>query len=433
MPYRFRHYEIKTLGEKYELNEAKSKANFYNLSRSLTIGKINEMSETIENMIQLMGYDPMSELRNKQICKVCGYTGSDCIGHSVRIDVKISIISELSKMILDPICKVFCRCGLYVGNVEPMGLNSLYKAANKVVKACSCDNPIIEAFMTKKTNDDDTKGYVSSHVNDISEISNFLERISSDVLEKFDIDKEKLVNLIQHQIVLLPLAQQAPSIRAEEGGNHTALTKKYKKIIEAIGDKSVRDIIASLVVGNTGTRSGVQSHITYSSGKEGLWRRIASTKRSALTSRAVLLPDITGTGILGVPSFVLENQHSIYVVSPHNIKYLQSEIGFMYVKDKKVDKLVTHFAISSRKKQDISSATEFYDSGIDSSYRKIPAGTVLKYGDRVLKKLSKDDYVVFNRHPTLHDLSLVGYMVRPVQRQLHWSASDECPWAQCRF
>ena len=310
--------EIKTLGEKYELNEAKSKANFYNLSRSLTIGKINEMSETIEKHDhELMGYDPMSELRNKQICKVCGYTGSDCIGNSVRIDVKISIISELSKMILDPICKVFCRCGLYVGNVEPMGLNSLYKAANKVVKACSCDNPIIEAFMTKKTNDDDTKGYVSSHVNDISEISNFLERISSDVLEKFDIDKEKLVNLIQHQIVLLPLAQQAPSIRAEEGGNHTALTKKYKKIIEAIGDKSVRDIIASLVVGNTGTIMRVQSHITYSSGKEGLWRRIASTKRISThiksgavarhhrnrhPGRAVVRPREPAQHICGIPT-----------------------------------------------------------------------------------------------------------------------------------
>ena len=121
-------------------------------------------------------------------------------------------------------------------------------------------------------------------------------------------------------------------------------------------------------------------------GKEGVFRGTAIGKRTWNTARAVLVPggagidDKSAMGVLMIPRIVADTLKYEYVVSVHNIDQL--------------------------------SKTASHVINANGKYIKMSSFTRLKIGDKVLRSLTGGDYVIFNRCPTLDNVSEVGYQIQ---------------------
>ncbi len=139
-------------------------------------------------------------------------------------------------------------------------------------------------------------------------------------------------------------------------------------------------------------------------GKEGRIRGNLMGKRVDFSARTVITPDPTiDINQLGVPIKVAMNLTFPEVVTPHNIKHLEQLVkngrdvypGANFV-----------FPISSL------SVGKFV-LPIDLRYRK---GKVeLRYGDVVERHLVDGDFVLLNRQPTLHKLSMMGHRIKVIE------------------
>ena len=135
------------------------------------------------------------------------------------------------------------------------------------------------------------------------------------------------------------------------------------------------------------------------------WRKVKETdsKRVDFSARTVITPD-PGLDInqLGVPKKIAMTLTFPEVVTPENIDRLSALVrngrdkypGANFV-----------FPVSSM------------ESGrrvlpIDLRYRKEKVD--LRYGDIVERHIINDDYVLLNRQPTLHKLSMMGHRIKVV-------------------
>ncbi len=140
-------------------------------------------------------------------------------------------------------------------------------------------------------------------------------------------------------------------------------------------------------------------------GKEGRIRGNLMGKRVDFSARTVITPDATiDINELGIPIKISMNLTFPEVVTPYNIDNLQQLVkngrnnypGANYV-----------YPISS------------YQSGrrgpIDLRYRK--EKIELQYGDIVARHLVNGDYVLLNRQPTLHKLSMMGHRIKVIENE----------------
>lgn len=261
-----------------------------------------------------------------------------------------------------------------------------------------------------------------------------LSGISDDDCRIMGIDptKSRPENMIQY-IFPVPPVQVRPSVKADFMSASTMeddLTHKLADIIkanirirkykEAIGDNDVAtkygpDQIQVLQFHGATyfdnetlslPKSEQKSKQTKSlsarlKGKEGRIRSNLMGKRVDFSARTVITPDPSlDMNELGVPIMIAKNITFPEIVTPHNIDRLQNLVkrgrtrypGANFV-----------FPISS------------YKSGkrllpIDLRYKE--GGVELRYGDIVERHIVSGDYVLLNRQPTLHKLSMMGHKAK---------------------
>lgn len=139
-------------------------------------------------------------------------------------------------------------------------------------------------------------------------------------------------------------------------------------------------------------------------GKEGRVRNNLMGKRVDFSARTVITPDPSlDVNELGVPIKIAKNLTFPEIVTPQNIKKLQK-----LVKNgrKKYPGANFVFPLSN-------SSSNRRVLPIDLRYRE--GGVDLKYGDIVERHLVNGDYVLLNRQPTLHKLSMMGHKVKIIE------------------
>ena len=139
--------------------------------------------------------------------------------------------------------------------------------------------------------------------------------------------------------------------------------------------------------------------------KEGRMRLNIMGKRVDFSARSVITSDpYIDIDMVGVPLRVAKDLTIPEEVTPRNIKHLTQLVmngrdvypGANYVYK---NTIVNGKTISQR---------------IDLRYRK--ANIKLQYGDIVERQMVNDDYVLFNRQPTLHKPSMMGHRVHVLER-----------------
>jgi DNA-directed RNA polymerase II subunit RPB1 len=138
-------------------------------------------------------------------------------------------------------------------------------------------------------------------------------------------------------------------------------------------------------------------------GKEGRIRGNLMGKRVDFSARTVITPDPTiDINQLGVPLKVAMNLTFPEVVTPENIDKLQK-----LVKNGRDQYPGANFVFPMS-----SLAVGKRVMPIDLRYRK--EKVVLRYGDIVERHIVNDDYVLLNRQPTLHKLSMMGHRIKVI-------------------
>eukprot|EP01127_Copromyxa_protea_P014602 TRINITY_DN4101_c0_g1_i1.p1 TRINITY_DN4101_c0_g1~~TRINITY_DN4101_c0_g1_i1.p1 ORF type:complete len:1066 (+),score=189.66 TRINITY_DN4101_c0_g1_i1:92-3289(+) len=131
-------------------------------------------------------------------------------------------------------------------------------------------------------------------------------------------------------------------------------------------------------------------------GKEGRVRGNLMGKRVDFSARSVITPDPNlSVDEVGVPRSIARNMTFPEIVTPYNLKEMQELVangpdqlpGALYV---------------------------VREDGTRDNLKFVPdrSDIHLSYGDRVERHLKDGDYIIFNRQPSLHKMSMMGHRIR---------------------
>ena len=136
-------------------------------------------------------------------------------------------------------------------------------------------------------------------------------------------------------------------------------------------------------------------------GKEGRLRGNLMGKRVNFSARTVITPDPTlDINQLGVPVKIAMNLTFPEIVTPNNIKYLT--------------KLVENGRYKYPGANFIFSKSNSFDNRPKDLRWTKGRNIQLNYGDIVERHLRSGDYVLLNRQPTLHKLSMMGHKIKVI-------------------
>jgi DNA-directed RNA polymerase beta' subunit len=163
--------------------------------------------------------------------------------------------------------------------------------------------------------------------------------------------------------------------------------ESQNSILEQIND-NMNHIVSSSAAVNGGAISSLGNKFK---GKYGIFRNTLLAKRANFTCRTVIdpAPGLMEFGELGIPlhcSTILTVPEKITIYNFERIKKLESE-----------GKIQRYIPISG----------EFFNNIIQYDKEK----TILKIGDTVERNCEDGDYVVFNRQPTIHKFSMLGFKI----------------------
>lgn len=145
-------------------------------------------------------------------------------------------------------------------------------------------------------------------------------------------------------------------------------------------------------------------------GKEGRFRGNLMGKRVDFSARSVISPDANlDIGELGVPQAIAMNLTFPETVNRYNIDHMYKLV--------KNGNLVYPGAKSVEQKR-----TGQLRVLLESNLNDI----VLEYGDVVHRHLIDGDYVLFNRQPTLHRMSMMGHKIRVMPGKTFRLNTDVC-------
>lgn len=140
-------------------------------------------------------------------------------------------------------------------------------------------------------------------------------------------------------------------------------------------------------------------------GKEGRIRGNLMGKRVDFSARTVITPDATiDINELGVPIKVAMNLTFPETVTPYNIEKLQ-----LLVKNGRSNYPGANYVYP------ISAYKSGRRGPIDLRYRK--EKVELHFGDIVARHLVNGDYVLLNRQPSLHKLSMMGHRIKVIENE----------------
>jgi len=178
---------------------------------------------------------------------------------------------------------------------------------------------------------------------------------------------------------------------------------------------------SSMVTDNTATAGGVvslQSGKKIASiketlkGKEGLIKGNLSGKRVDYSARTVISSDANiDIDQVGIPIYILLKQSIPEIINRHNIEYMKKVILNGKTIYPGANKVIKH-------KNNI----ELYLGGTVDKLDMISKG--LEIGDIVFRHPIKNDYVLFNRQPTLSKESILGFRVLPIKNKLSFRLNN---------
>lgn len=401
-------------------------------------------------------------------CETCGLNKKDCVGHFGHIDLmeplyNFGFFTEIKK-ILGCVC---LRCSKLLINknereIEEILKNKTRKARfEKIreivdnVKYCQnpnggCGTPVakIKQEIKKTTGTITTykeieiKGVMmedgTSRTKKIREVLtaekcyNILKNISDTDCRMMGLEPEKTrpESMIYKSIPVPPVIirpsnkQDMLSARDNENGltiklsDIVKMNNKYKKSREkerGIVKYSENELhllqyyIASyfdnesMLPKSTGQNgAALQSLSSRIKGKEGRIRGTLMGKRVNFSGRTVITPDpALELNELGIPIKIAKNITYPEIVTPENIERMRG-----YVKNGRDKYPGANFVFltSRRNTKDLIS--------IDLRYRK--ETVELNYGDVVERHMLTGDYILLNRQPTLHKLSMMGHKARVI-------------------
>lgn len=409
-------------------------------------------------------------------CATCGLNSSKCVGHFGHITLAEPIFHygylQIIKRVLSCICLRCSKLLVYKNENEiaemlknKSGKNLLNEVKNltKNITHCQkanygCGTPVskikieinkayvqillvAEIAMAPGTMENTTEeeGYDSSkrrlrQILSPSKIHSILSGISDNDCRIMGIDpkKSRPENMVQY-IFPVPPVQVRPSVKAdfmsastlEDDLTHVLANiiksnvriRKYKESInesDAISKYGPDQIQLlqyhaatyfdneSLALPKSEQKSKqIKSLSSRLKSKEGRIRSNLMGKRVDFSARSVITPDPSlDINELGVPLAIAKNITFPEIVTPQNIEKLQKLVkrgrnrypGANFV-----------FPVSNYKK-----GKRFLP--IDLRYRE--GGVELRYGDIVERHIVTGDYVLLNRQPTLHKLSMMGHKAK---------------------
>lgn len=363
--------------------------------------------------IENSGYNPGSSRGNKQECKVCGKSGSECIGHPLVMDLQPferKFLSEFGGKTLSYITNCICtECETFVKAKDgsKLSLKELSRLSLSQ-KVCHCSSPKISQLKEEKAEGSDPKQkYAKRDVKpkemtfNVTDVYKLLMKPTID-FSQFDIKKSNITNLFYDKLILLPSANHQMAFKSgnESGVDEiTGFMKLYHDMwynMNLSGNpnypkgSSFREIVTKMYIGEGDNKiPGTPSYMKTMNGKEGLYRNDAINKRAIGTARAVITLGTRRSCEIQLPEYIQKNLYYTIEIMDHNIEYLQTKVG----------RYVTHLI----------SPMEASTTNNRNTYIKLNSDYRLKKGDKILKIIEDGDHVIFSRHPTLWRHSEIGY------------------------
>lgn len=396
--------------------------------------------------------DPrMGPTDSSRACATCHKDMIECPGHYGRIEFKEPMYHPLFMRILLQVLKITCTsCGRLRITKEQIEesrisrytgirrLKMLEAMADKMKATCSRDSSVAggpvevcqtnpkfdilqsvqvgQVFYTITTGHGKNKT-VDTHIMPIREVQEILNSISNEDAEMMGFSNNSHPrNLIMEMMVVMP-PNARPAVFFNGERRADPLTKTYMDIIRL--NNQLKDVklseeqrkttfsklrvAVSKFIDNTDNNDPyvvdmsrrVVSIKERLQGKEAMIRKMMMGKRVDYSARTVLGPDPSlKFGQIRIPKAWAPVLTKPEVVNNFNYQWLTK-----LLKDGKL----THITPGPN-----SSLKAFVGRRIDLNIRK---NVVLAVGDKVERWLQNGDYVIFNRQPTLHRYSMMGYEV----------------------
>ena len=427
-----------------------------------------ESYETYENMQPVVGglLDPRMGVTDNFIsCWTCGLKSTDCPGHYGHITLARYIVNKLYIEYIKKILECVClRCAkLLINRNDSDIINKLKNKKNKnllneiaeeskKVQVCGqngktdgCGTPTSKlSTILKKNNNSDIQIYFSTQEakgkeeEDIAgkkllrvllspkDCFEIFSKIRNADLEFMGFNSKvfRPENMIFKEFIIPPVAVR-PSARLEflaTGVKEDTLTIKIKnifmqnqrlkkteeeKIVEADEENpfyqwqkhNVYTFIENDKSGKDDENGkSISSRLK---GKDGRIRHNLMGKRVDFSARTVITPDPNiGINELGVPLKIAMNLTKPEIVTEHNVERLE--------------KLVRNGAKNYPGAKWVCNINGTERNWKPLEYTKNTKQIKLRVGDIVERHLQTGDWVLLNRQPTLHKLSMMGHQIRVI-------------------
>tara|TARA_Y100000389_G_scaffold201807_2_gene245399 strand:+ start:127 stop:4341 length:4215 start_codon:yes stop_codon:yes gene_type:complete len=393
-------------------------------------------SDTTESILDNTLFDTKMGGANKfEICDIDQLPSNKSPGYFGHINLAVPVynhafIDEI-KQILSMVC---INCGSFLLEVSNHDIdshkrfkyyldlrNSIDKDTNLICECCNTNQPVKYSFDKSGVNPiiTTTKKYPITHIYPEHALRIF-SRITDSTLNILGLGKTKIQSLIITTIPVCPpfcrpTIQMGDDMRAEDH-----ITQKYKELLDnnakiyqllennqneflekyrAILHYDVATLFDNEANGLVGTKNkaGVPQltfaqRINGKVSKEGRIRGNLMAKRVEFSARTVISPDPNiDLDQIGIPQKIAMNLTIQEKVNSTNYKYL-----LVHALNGK-DKYPGCIGIKRKNGNFIS---------------KLKENDKLELGDCVIRHLIDEDYVLINRQPTLHKMSMMGHRVK---------------------
>lgn len=360
-------------------------------------------------------------------CSTCFLPKNLCPGHLGRISLVQPIINIWAYKFVVSVLETICHeCGTLLMNIDTAKrysksadrLRKIAKDSKNIPcrnKNCPNRDQVNPSFIKKTDNmlkiqikySNNKVGFISS-----SKIYSLFNSISSEELEALGFPQDTIYNvhpknLLFTKLPVIPLNHR-PNVVIDGETKKDSITNIYHKIIEVnnllksgeIDDKkslsTLEDYVCSIhfrdsetsKLGNPNVSDTSKNVSERLSRKKGLIRSHAMANRCDHTGRTVI-----GPGGLDIPFG--------YIRLPHEMKKI-------LVTERICDKNLKYYEEEMEKGNVVSIETR--NMRIKAENRR--SDFVLKKGMIVHRKIQEGDPIIFNRNPTLHKHSMMGYLAK---------------------
>lgn len=391
-----------------------------------------EDPDAAEGQFGVNSYQMGSSSLNK-MCQTCGQV--KCPGHYGYIALKKPVIHPVYERVVYAVLNCICLCcgrtyvthesamkfakGVNTGNTEwgylsaLEGLSKQMKCINPNAGQCGDGFKVNDCLMQEKRivdiNRSKGKNVVYYIGRDTPDSADEILRKLNSICDNdarilgFNEDSHPRDLIITDLAVIPPIAR--PNVYENGVTKADQLTSKYAAIVKenntaSPSDDQIRTAIYELIIDDKKSKPKRMSTEKMFSiflrikGKEGLIRGASQGKRVNYSARAVLSPaTYLKFGELGVPATIASTWSVPLTVTQANIGYVKQLLAC------DPPRIIKHTAKSGPRK------------GITTKYIE-KNGIVIHQGDEVERWCQDGDFVMFNRQPTIHYGSFLGYTVR---------------------